>query len=498
MKNYIKLFFLFLIIIITGCESNKIKKDNIYYFNEPFNEIGKEVTKFNDITDELVKYESNGIELNVVKRTFSNSDNAYFITINNTTNNDKSIELIIPFRMNSTVNFDDLKISKGFSTLVGYDKTTNPSLYIESKNSSILIGKSYSYNEKILEYDDKHKSIMFNLLSENNDIVTSKNEIKKQIIIKANSKIDTYFYYSNDKLFKNDAAIKKYKDMLVNNETAVWQRYSGKISKVQYSIEPFTREGYIHNIGSIFEKASFRYYDDSNYFKDVTDSSVISLMNYIPHTEEGLFLTIYTSTWVKKPYNIVAPYIDTRHNENVGKSLSDYGKKVNAQELENINLNYSNFLLNKYNKNKYLKLGKEAILFYDYYSIDGDEKTHASLNHQLAIANYLFESFLQTNNEEYYNLAKKVISGIEKIGKKWMRDNNDLWYEVTPELTFTGTDYPTVTFEDLLHTQELLTKIDKKKSATINILIKSKYKYIKNNNIKISNEILSKYESVVD
>ncbi len=189
MKNYIKLFFLFLIIIITGCESNKIKKDNIYYFNEPFNEISKEATKFNDITDELVKYESNGIELNVVKRTFSNSDNAYFITINNTTNNDKSLELIIPFRMNSTVNFDDLKISKGFSTLVGYDKTTNPSLYIESKNSSILIGKSYSYNEKILEYDDKHKSIMFNLLSENNDIVTSKNEIKKQIIIKANLKM---------------------------------------------------------------------------------------------------------------------------------------------------------------------------------------------------------------------------------------------------------------------------------------------------------------------
>ena len=180
----------------------------------------------------------------------------------------------------------------------------------------------------------------------------------------------------------------------------------------------------------------------------------------------------------------------------MGLSLQSYGLAINDKTLENYYLNYSEFLLKIYNEKLYLKL-KEGILFYDYYSDFGNFPTHASLNHQVAIVNYLLESYLYTKNKNYEILAYKILNTIVNIGNNWIRSNGDLWYSIMIDGTFAEKDYDFVTLEDLVKTQLLLKEINNKSNPVIQNLIESKIKYLEKNNITINNELLKRYQQTL-
>jgi len=129
---------------------------------------------------------------------------------------------------------------------------------------------------------------------------------------------------------------------------------------------------------------------------------------------------------------------------------------------------------------------KEGVLTPDYFSTHHNENTHTSLNHQLAIINYLLRSFIQTDKTEYKDLALKYLSTIEKIGTDWIKENKDLYYQINAKGEFKGIDYTTLTLEDLLVTQGLLEEIGNKKSKVLDKLINSKYQYLKDINHNIS------------
>ncbi len=59
----------------------------------------------------------------------------------------------------------------------------------------------------------------------------------------------------------------------------------------------------------------------------------------------GLWLTEYTSTWLKDAYHIGAPYVDTRHNEAVGRFLQEAAHTLGLRALMEADIPYADFLV---------------------------------------------------------------------------------------------------------------------------------------------------------
>ena len=113
----------------------------------------------------------------------------------------------------------------------------------------------------------------------------------------------------------------------------------------------------------------------------------------------------------------------------------------------------------------------------DYYS-PSKKKTHTSLNHALGEMNFLLESYLQTKEESYLDVARNMRWGIENIGEKWLRENGDVWYQVNGDFTFEGIDYPLLTLGDLLKSQQFWEAVGEERSEIFDQLIRSKAQYL--------------------
>ena len=60
----------------------------------------------------------------------------------------------------------------------------------------------------------------------------------------------------------------------------------------------------------------------------ISKDAIFSLYNYTPRTsEDGVWLTNYTSTWLSKDYGTKAFYVDTRYNETIGYHLLEMYKE---------------------------------------------------------------------------------------------------------------------------------------------------------------------------
>ncbi|TKC17009.1 hypothetical protein [Robertmurraya kyonggiensis] len=77
-------------------------------------------------------------------------------------------------------------------------------------------------------------------------------------------------------------------------------------------------------------------------------------------------------------------------------------------------------------------------------------------------------------------MAEKIRSGIENIGDKWIKENGDVWYQVDGDMHFSGEDYPYLTLEDLLISQEKWLGANRERSEIFDELIRSKTKYLIN------------------
>jgi hypothetical protein len=451
------------------------------------------------ITDKTFNYEyfKNKVyfEIVLVERTFGNNDKFLMFTIKNLSN--RNVNFIIKKsiqedNINYIYDFKKSESVKDFSTTVGYDRTTLPTKYIEYKNGeSVLISKGFKYNELNVNYNKNESSQLKELTEENENVRLEDNYLVHNFVLTGTENYDSYIVISNNKLFNNTSSIKLYTDMLNDAKYTSWLSIDGSYHKLPYSIEPFTRDGYGRNPGSVIAKQSFKNYqvDNSNIFYDLVANSNHILLKFMPRDKSGVWITEYTSTWIKKNYDIRAPYIDTRHNEGIGNYLYETGKFFNNNKITERYFDYANYLLNRYNANNVIKFN-EGILLPDYFSDNHTKNTHSSLNHQLAIINYLFNSFLKTNNHEYKNLALSILGTIEKQSNNWIRDDKDLWYQINEKNQFEGRDYKLLTLEDLLYIQKNLVLVGENKSKDVSNLIVSKYSYLKDINYSIPKNIL--------
>lgn len=233
------------------------------------------------------------------------------------------------------------------------------------------------------------------------------------------------------------------------------------------------------------------------FFLDFQINAILQAYIY-QKTINGVFLTPYTSTWLKKDTGITAPYIDTRLNETFILMLEDFlpyspfwGKIEPLSE-------YLNFLYKVYIEDQRIyHLGK-GVFFADYFSIKSLSISHSSLNHQLGVALLFSRAYLQYNNKKYLQVFQGIINFIEETVELWINPaNSDLFYGVKKNFDgsfrFYDKDYVYVTLLDLLLTQKSFMKLHRgQKNPSIEQLTKKKIQYLSKTKFNIFSENASK------
>ena len=423
---------------------------------------------------------------NIILRKFPNNDLIIFFD-SFKLSKDTNIKIVIGEKVHKVSNFEGRYIKPNYDNRYGEFTLSGPSCYVEFDKSSLLASKIY-YHQILKKKYIHGESLLYDLIEESNDIYVNNSGI--ELTVKKNEKFDFTLIFSDSKLFTSTESFDRYFNdfykSVKNNEVwnSFWVKYNGTLSKLPYSIEPFTKNGYGINIHHSSKKEVIKYLsvNEDRFYQDVILNAIYSVIQYQPESN-GLYETTYTSTWLKKQFNIKAPYIDTRLNEVFLTTVKEANEYFNIKELENYFYTYGEFLNNYKSQGGTLYKTNRGVFFPDYFSLNETNKLpHASLNHQLGIAIYCYRVYEKNNNKIYLNLFNDIISFVEDTCEEWINtETGDLYYSVEEKENkyyFKDQDYTFVTLSDLLHVQTYYSKINKKGNQCIEKLIQTKLNYL--------------------
>ena len=398
-------------------------------------------------------------------------------------------------KINESFAFDDLYKKPPYDSRYGENRLTGLFSYIDMRRGSAAISKIYCYKEKIIEYPNCDKSTVNELIWESGDLkIEKRNKLVVQFGNTRGSNTKTVFFIliSREKLFRSKKNLKEYMQSyytgIYNNN--VWNSFfmtpAGTLTKLPYSIEPFTKEGYGYSLHHSSRKDMIAFYERTKerFFEDFIMNAIIQAYLYQSHSN-GMFHTAYTSTWLKKDTGITAPYIDTRLNETFILMLRDFQKlapyPIDLDPLRG----YADFLYEKYEKGVqvYKADGIDAVFFPDYFKEGVTTLTHTSLNHQLGIAQLVLKANEKYKDQRYLKLFEAMLKFVEITGMSWRKGNGDLFYCVRQkadgELEFYDNDYVYVTLIDLLLIQNACINMNYEPNSILGELIESKIAYLK-------------------
>ena len=262
-----------------------------------------------------------------------------------------------------------------------------------------------------------------------------------------------------------------------------WLDPQGTYGKAPYSIEPQTNYGYVRDLVLARAAKTLDAYraTSSPLFEDFLINDVYALA--LTRSSDGIWRTNYTSTWVKGESGITAPFIDTRNNEALAMHLLKITSELDAHGNTAVApargwaLPFARYLQGRSAAGAVARTGTGAF-FGDYYDNRGTLRTHTSLNHALGEMNYLLTLYLETGDPSLLDTALRTKAAVDDTSGQWIRANHDLWYQRNIRGTYSGTDYPTVTYYDLLFSQQLFTKILGAPDPVFAALIQAKSDYL--------------------
>lgn len=471
------------------------------------------------------EYEDMG-NIEVVIRTVDNGDQFVFTRFDNKWDWGFEVPYYIVFK--GQKEYEEFvykeRVEREHDNVFGIDYTSNvKGVYtIGDEAYDIMVSQNFVSNERTWRYSNGKNSVLREFVKENatGDIEIGTDELAFELTLNTNAKrqiSESWFMLSGDKLFNTKEEMQSYKDYTNYHyvRSQKWLTAQGNYSKLPWTIEPSTQLGYGRNLvnqqGTYFVDQYPQTKDRFYYNMIVADTNYLMDMK----ADDKLWFTEYTSTWLKGDYGIVAPYTDTRHNENIAQFLVKAGDILNNKELTEMYNLYATFLTEqKAEGNVFTTENGYYIL--DYYAPEQSQKTHASLNHILAEMNFLLESYSLSKNEAYLNTAVAIKDAVEDTGEEWIdKKTGDFWYQLNPgdngEYTFGDTDYAYLTLEDMLYSLELFKELNVTyDTALFAKLITSKVNFIKDNDVEITrtvvesleaqgfNDLIAGYENVVD
>ncbi len=195
--------------------------------------------------------------------------------------------------------------------------------------------------------------------------------------------------------------------------------------------------------------------------------------------EEGFWATGPSSQWLISDFGISENFYDTRFSTDFAINLIFAYKKCGYQPFLDGAVKYGEYFLKHAEKNHY-EAG-DGWLVEDYApnaSCEAYKRTHVSLNHQVNEINFLYYLYNETKDSRYYDLAGKMLKGIDNTKYKWVLADGNLNYA----LMYEGTgnimvDYPSLTYNDLFELKSILNGYGIN-NITINYLMESKKAYM--------------------
>ena len=440
-------------------------------------------------------------ELTVTARKLNNGDQFIFNRFINTGSTETTLPLEIRFTNADSYDFfdfnDEEPVREHHKTY-GIDYTTNmKGLYTlkekEATDYELLLSQNYISNELVENYPNSSQSTLRELVEENRSLEVNEEPdgISFHLSLETKDKqqiSENWFLLSKEELIQDERVLEQYKNETNYNflHTPKWNTAEGNYTKLPWSIEPSTKLGYGRNLIAMQDRTALKYYTGTNerLFYDMVINSINHLENF-RKSDDALWETEYTSTWLKNSYGTTAPYTDTRLNENVALFLTQAGKALGIPELEDRYLLYADFLSQQKELGNVIEM-ENGYYISDYFSTSETEKTHTSLNHVLGEMTFLLQTYKDSQNEEHLNTALQIKKAVEDSGTDWINpENGDLWYQINEDHTFEGEDYPTLTLEDLTRSLTLFTELKIAYDPVFVELIQSKIDFIIENNITV-------------
>lgn len=471
MKIYRIISILLFIVLLSSCKKDDTVLVSSIGQNNSYGKIETSVSKDDNVSFENMTFDFKTTTVNFLKMDyFSQSENGFYtykIPV-------KGNEIFISYVDDSN------EENAEFITIKDYENLPKKTIYIETDLSYMVCSVPSVYK----------KERVF-------DSISAVEEVEIPITITKD--VDTYYityafpksdlYYSELFYIKSDLPLielnETIRDMLVRNEL------SGRFRLLKDGFYQVSYDTYFPTgKGSYFRNCAN--YPAYNFIKYNTyNSEDIPLFDYLSYaityvsnmniSEYGFFETKSRSNWLYDDFLIDKDFYDTRFNADNGiLNILLYNRFLDDSFMDTLET-YADFFMTYAYSHSYKT--DRGILVEDYYNPKGGIKTHVSLNHHLANLNFLLLLYNVTNDENYLNVAKDMLYGVEDSYKEWIMDDYNLEYA----LFYTGTnntmkDYPYLTYNDLVETKYLLNGLGIY-SDEIDTLIESKKIYMTNNGI---------------
>jgi len=202
--------------------------------------------------------------------------------------------------------------------------------------------------------------------------------------------------------------------------------------------------------------------------------------------EDGYLKTLPKSKWLEADYKISGSFFDTRFNADTIETFLVGYQKFSIESFRNTYLKLADYYIKHGQMNHYSILNNEGIegwLVEDYY-YEGGEDTHCSLNHQLQAIHVFYQLYLQEKDDNYLTFADILLQGVKNTRNKWIMENYNLEYAYLADGSMGLTDYPYLTYNDLINVQNDIKSIRGEVDKDIQFLINAKRIWMDQNNIK--------------
>lgn len=435
-------------------------------------------TDFTPITTETETDNFNTF-IKTTKTVFENNDTYYMNRISFKENSDQRYNVSIPIQGSTiTVRYVDPEKKEWVNTsnMANLKHTT---LFIDTDTHSYIVSVPGVYqniftNNILTIVRDKEEMVKIEKKDGYFDLQMS--------FPQDTSLIGEYWYMESKTRLVDWSTIKSFNELLPHDlsETRRWS-YDGYYFQTPSNYNP-GGENVLYRHPSNYTGASFVKYAINNLSKNlgyVMTETCMKNQNQLGYWETGP-----QSEWLYTDFKISAGFYDTRFNTDFATSLLYAYQNYNNKEFLASAVKYAEFFL-QFAKTDSYTTHNGGILVADYgYHKATHEKTHVSLNHQLAEMNFLYEIYNITGEKRYLEVADKMLLGIEDTRNQWVLPGGNLKYALYyTKNTNKMEDYPYLTYNDLYQTKALLSKLFNKTNDTIEFLMASKKMWMDNNNI---------------
>lgn len=462
---------------------------------------GVTTDSFGIATDTIYNYAigSQGATLNVTIRAFINGDDFVFTTLNNPSASKITVDL---FQKHTNVTnyrlyrYDRFPISKNSTDVFGYDSSSYPTGLLrlmsdEKLANDRMVGQAYRSQQLTQKYAETGgTSYMRDLKSEYEAISTIwlGADFVSFYTLTSNGKdiVDTWYMDSKERLFKTDQSMNDWMIETAQNykKRNNWYTADGPYNKMATTTEPMpaSYQGFGRNLLLVKEDRALVLHKEKGdrYYANLVKNSFVSLTKF--KGDKTYWGTEVTSTYLKGLYDITAPFIDTRFNEQIALFYYNSGAEFDIPNYKQPLKNYADLLVSRKAAGHTIEVASDAYYISDYFPINQQVTPHSSMNHLLGGMNILLMAYYEFGDTKYIETASAVQKAIALEKNKWIRSSGDIWYRVNAKGQFAGSDYQHLTLEDLINSYKLWKDIDETYLPVIEEMIASKAGYLSVNN----------------